>query len=155
MTDTDTGIRPVTAGEDLPAAIAAAAPRRWHDRATPWLLAAVLLAGGFLGGVAVQKTWGRVASPVASPSPDQRPSAGPGPRPGGGAPATTGTLQSVTATALTLRTGDGRTVTVRLGESTKIQQTATIAALTAGRAVTVQGNTGTDGTITATAVTAS
>lgn len=154
---------------ELPARLEAAAPRRWRNRATPWLVAAVLLTGGFLGGVEVQKTWGTTSPTTAAGSPgasqdgfagqvpDFTPASG---FPGGGFrngtdQETTGTLKSVTTTALTIRTKDGKTRTVKIAESTKIRQTVTIGKLKAGRPVTVQGSTAPDGTVTATAVTIS
>lgn len=167
MSDSDTEVLPGLTEEppdnaDLPGELRAAAPRKWWNRATPLLLGVFLLAGGFLGGVQVQKHYGRSPSPAASAVTRQMPGgvgfSGP---PGGGGfgmggtNATTGTLKSVTATALTVQTAAGRTVTVKIAESTKIQQTTTLAELAAGRSVTVQGATATDGSITATAVTAS
>ncbi|MFD0523854.1 DUF5666 domain-containing protein [Paractinoplanes durhamensis] len=126
-----------------------------------------LLAGGFLGGVVVQKHWGKTATAgstasSATRSGGQMPggmgaSGGPGGgfNPGGGGNATTGTLKSITAGALTMQTAAGKTVTVTIGESTKIQQTTTLATLKAGQSLSVQGATATDGSITATSVTAS
>lgn len=149
----DTEVMPAVAEPpdiaDLPGALAAAAPRRWWNRATPVLLAVFLLAGGFLGGVQAQKNWGKNAiAPVRQE---------PRPLPAGErkSEATSGTLTSVTTSAITIRTDAGRAVTVRIIEGTKIQQSTTLAELTAGRPVTVQGSTATDGSITATAVTVS
>ena len=68
MTDTDTTAVLPAVPDDLSAALAAAAPRRWSNRATPVLLGVLLLAVGFLGGVAVQKEWGRDAVPAPSAS---------------------------------------------------------------------------------------
>lgn len=67
MTD-DTVVLPIlAAGEPpadagLPGELRAAAPLRWSNKATPVLLAAVLLAAGFLGGVQAQQHWGRSTS---------------------------------------------------------------------------------------------
>jgi uncharacterized protein DUF5666 len=142
----------------LPAALAKAAPRRWTNRATPVLFCLVLLAGGFLGGVLVQKEWGKTTT-AAAQTPRQGgglPSGGPGFPPGPGqGEATTGTLTSVTANTLTLQTSAGRTVTVKIAETTKVLQTTTLPALRTGSPVTVQGSTATDGTITATEVSGS
>jgi hypothetical protein len=167
----DAGVpMPVVAAEapednELPGRLEATAPRQWRNRATPWLFAAVLLAGGFLGGVQVQKTWGKATtnSSGASQSARQTPgftppsgfSGGGGFRPGTESQETTGTLKSVTTSALTIRTSDGKTRTVKIAESTRIQQSVTIAKLKPGRPITVQGSTAADGTVTATAVTIS
>ncbi|NMO51860.1 hypothetical protein HH310_11730 [Actinoplanes sp. TBRC 11911] len=140
--------------DELPARLRAAAPRQWRNRATPWLFAAVLLAGGFLGGVQVQKTWGKPAADSsgasqAIPAPAFTPPAGTDIQ------ETTGMLKSVTTNALTIRTTDGRTRTVKIAESTRMRQSVTIAKLKPGRPVTIQGSTAADGTVTATAVTVS
>jgi hypothetical protein len=166
-TDTDTAVLPVVTDTadghgDLPAALEAAAPRRWWNRATPVLLGLLLIAGGFLGGVAVQKEWGsQAASATVQPQAGTRMPGGGGPsgapRERGGpaaAPSTTGTLTAVDGAALTVRTADGRTVNVKIVETTRVRRTAPLTTLTTGRAVTVEGSTATDGTITATEVTA-
>lgn len=162
-TDTDTDVlEPVSEPEapdnpDLPAELEKTAPRRWTNRATPVLFGLVLLSGGFLGGVAVDKQWGRHTTTTAAPTermPFAFPSGGP-PMAGGDREATTGTIESVTATGLTMKTTAGRTVTVKIADSTKVQQTVTLAKLQTGQSVTVQGSTATDGSITATSVTGS
>jgi len=158
--------------EDLPGRLSKAAPRKWFNRATPALLGAVLLAGGFLGGVAVQKQWGRASSSGGTSattaggggfagqmpggmSASGMPGGGFGGNTGAGGSTTTGTLKSVTSSALTMTTAAGKTVTVKISESTKVQRTTTLAELTAGQSLSVQGSTATDGSITATSVTAS
>ncbi|MFI5935160.1 hypothetical protein [Actinoplanes sp. NPDC051494] len=50
------------AGAGLAAELAKAAPRRWHNRGTVYLGAAVLLLGGFAGGLQVQKNYGTAAT---------------------------------------------------------------------------------------------
>ncbi|MFI5933600.1 DUF5666 domain-containing protein [Actinoplanes sp. NPDC051494] len=129
--------------EDLAGALAAAAPRRWRNGATPVLLAVVLVAGGFLGGVAVHRSTGSVAPAVRSPAARD------------GGQATAGTIQSVGDGTLTVRTADGRTVTVKVGGNAQVRATTTPAELTAGQNITVQGTTEADGTVTATSLTAS
>jgi len=150
----DTEVMPAVAEPpdtaDLPGALAAAAPRRWWNRATPVLLAGFLLAGGFLGGVQAEQNWGRTTAPVR-----QEPRTAPTGSVDRGSQSTSGTLTSVAPSAITIRTEAGRTVTVRIIEGTKVQQSTTLAKLTAGRPVTVQGSTATDGSITATAVSVS
>ena len=159
--------------DGLPGALAAAAPRRWTNRATPLFAATVLLAGGFLGGAVVQKQWGKseISPGRQTPRPEGGgvPSgfggpggaggfggqAGPNGRAGSGGQQTTGTLTAVTSTGLTLRTADGGTVTVKIAGGTQVLQPAPAAVLKEGQSVTVQGSTATDGSITATTVTAS
>jgi hypothetical protein len=48
--------------DDLTAELAAAAPKRWHNRATLVLGAVVLIVGGFLGGVQVEKHYGKTTT---------------------------------------------------------------------------------------------
>ncbi|GIE98917.1 hypothetical protein [Paractinoplanes rishiriensis] len=138
MTDTDTEVIPAV-DDDLSTALAAAAPRRWSNRATPLLLGLALLAGGFLGGVTVQKQFGGTrTSDVPVP-------------PG----ATAGTLQTVGTDSLTIRTTTGRTVVVKIAPDTRLQRPAVLTDLRTGQPVTVQGSTATDGTIAATVVSGS
>ncbi|MEU4242834.1 DUF5666 domain-containing protein [Actinoplanes sp. NPDC026619] len=165
MSDSDTEVLEPPVDEDLPAQLSKAAPRRWFNRATPVLLGVFLLAGGFLGGVGAQKHWGKTSSSGTSavtrsgsfsgqmPS-GMGASGGPGGGFGGGT-ATVGTIKSISASALTMTTAAGKTITVKIAESTKVQQTITVAKLKAGQSLSVQGSTATDGSITATSVTAS
>lgn len=176
MSDRDTEVLPGMTeeppdDEDLPTKLSAAAPRKWFNKFTPALTAVFLLAGGFLGGVFVQKQWGQESSAGATAAGSgsgfsgQMPSGmgasgfpgggGFGGTTGGGGNATTGTLKSVTASALTMQTSAGKTITVKIESSTTIQQTTTLAKLKAGQSLSVQGSTATDGSITATSVTAS
>jgi hypothetical protein len=175
MSDSDTEVIESSTEEppdnaDLPGRLESAAPRRWRNRATPALFGVFLLAGGFLGGVLVQKHWGKTTTTAttttaatsrgASGFSGQMPGAGASGAPGGfggpgGGTATTGILKTITTTALVIQTAAGKTVTVTIADSTKVQQTVTLAKLKAGQALTIQGSTGTDGAITATSVTAS
>ena len=50
--------------DDLTAELEAAAPKSWHNRATVVLGALVLVVGGFLGGVQVEKHYGQTATPA-------------------------------------------------------------------------------------------
>jgi hypothetical protein len=170
------------ADADLPGQLAAAAPRRWGNRATPVLLVLALMAGAFLGGVQVQRKWGATASSSSSSTsagarfpgrgassfprggfPGGGASGGPGfPRdsasagPGGGdETATVGTIKTLTATEMTIETSAGTTVVVKIADSTTISRMTTVADLKTGQSITVRGPAGPDGTVTATAVTAS
>jgi hypothetical protein len=157
---------------DLPGALAAAAPWRWWNRATPALLGVVLLAGGFLGGILVQQHWGKPTGSGSATTtgtdaartggergafPSGAPSGAAGfpGGPGAATESTVGTVKSITNGVFTLQTTAGTTVTVKIAESTRIQRSTTVAELTAGKSVTVQGGTATDGSITATSVTVS
>jgi Cu/Ag efflux protein CusF len=158
--------------DDLSAQLAAAAPKRWTDRATLILSALFLLVGGFLGGVQVQKHYG--SSSAANPR--GAPAAFTGRGLGGGAGAGTGTGTGSTASAspsaaATAQTGtiklvDGTTIyiqlasddvlTVRTGATTHVSvgSATKVSQLTVGTKVAVTGPTTADGTITATAITA-
>ncbi|MEV4278962.1 hypothetical protein [Actinoplanes xinjiangensis] len=172
--DTEVLARPSGTHPELDEALAAAAPRRWWNRTTLALLGAVLLAGGFLGGVQAHERWGAEEGPAGVPSGAGAPgglgglagaSRGPGgdasPGPGGGAqPATaggtSGTVKMVDGTTLYVQTPDGETITVRTGDDTtvKVSQTASLESITSGVPVTVEGVPDAEGVITATVVTA-
>ncbi|MFG1866738.1 hypothetical protein [Micromonospora arborensis] len=160
---------------DLRGALAAAAPRRWWNRATPVLGALVLVLAGFLGGVHVQQRWGEPSStagssragfpggfPTAFPGAAGRGQNGAGQNgagaPGGAtAPATTsGKVKLVDGGTLYVETADGTVVTVRTTDDTavRVAEVSKLTALKAGQSVTVQGGPAADGTVTATTVTA-
>ncbi|MFI9639082.1 hypothetical protein ACIG87_03295 [Micromonospora sp. NPDC051925] len=160
---------------DLTAALAAAAPRRWWNRTTLALGALVLVLAGFLGGVHVQQRWGEESStagsgragfpggvPTAFPGAAGRGQSGTGPG-GGGAPGgatasatTSGKVKLVDGDTLYVETADGTLITVRTTDATMVRtaKPSKLSALKAGQSVTVQGGSATDGTVTATAVTA-
>ncbi|WP_281895458.1 hypothetical protein [Micromonospora humidisoli] len=161
---------------ELTAALAAAAPRRWWDRTTLALGVLVLVLAGFLGGVHVQQRWGGAESgtagagragspggvPTAFPGVGGRGQSGVGPggagQPGGATAAatTTGTVKLVEGGTLYVETADGTVITVRTTDATAVRtaKASTLSALKAGQSVTVQGGPATDGTVTATTVTA-
>ncbi|WP_433797692.1 hypothetical protein [Actinoplanes sp. CA-252034] len=164
--------------DGLSAELAAAAPKKWWNKGTVALGVAVLLMGGFLGGVQAQKQWGATTS-AASGFPGggtgTRGAGGAGfPRtgasgaPGGNLPgaATTGTaaagsgatgkVKLVNGKTIYVETADGTVVTVKTDGSTTVN-TATrgkLGDVKAGQSITVEGATGDDGSVTATAVTA-
>jgi hypothetical protein len=165
--------------EDLASELAKAAPRRWWNRCTLVLGAVAVLLAGFLGGLQVQKHWGTAATASsnragfaganrnATGGYQGFPGAG---REGGGlgngtggapsasaaAAATTGTVKLVDGSTIYVQTPDGTVVTVKTTGTTTVQSAAksSLKNLKAGQAVTVQGPAGTDGTVTATSVTA-
>ena len=151
--------------DDLDARLAAAAPRQWANRATYVLLTLVIAVAGFVGGAQVQKHFG---TPAAAASGDTGgpagratgaagafPGAGAGRQsaaPGGqGARGITGTVKLVDGTTVYIETADGQTITVRTNGSTTVSTPGTLADITVGATVTVQGQT-TDGTVTATSI---
>lgn len=167
---------------DLAAELAAAAPRRWWNKATSYLGAAMLLVGGFAAGAYVQREYGRPASPSAGRStgvsgnaaaPFGRDSTGGangsaegGAGTSGGATgagsaagassATTGTVKLVDGTTVYVETAEGDVVTVRTDGETTVASAkpSSLKDLAAGDKVTVQGSSSGEGTVTATSITA-
>ncbi len=151
--------------EDLNSAIAHAAPKRWWNRTTLVLAGVVLLIGGFAGGAQVQKHWG--SSSAAAPS-----TSGGGAPTGAGMPsgmgafgqnqnraatpgsATAGTISKIDGDTVYVQTAAGEIVTVRASDTTTVSKstTATMADLTAGLKITVQGVADSEGVVTATAI---
>lgn len=127
------------------------------NRATKWLLAAVLVAGGFVGGIAAQQQWGTAETGTL-------PEGGFGaftegmdlPADAAAAPeTTTGTVVMVDGTTVYIETGDGATVIVETTEDTQVRssQAADLADLAEGDQVTVTGETAEEGTLSADEVT--
>jgi hypothetical protein len=135
-------------------------PRRPRRKAitplTGTLAAVIVAAGGFYGGVQVQKTHGATAAP--------RTAGGFTGGPPGGATAgrtssdaTTGTVSYVKGDVLYVKDSNGNTVKVKVTSDAKVNRTATAdaAKVHPGDSVVVEGTTGSSGTVTATSVTAS
>ena len=154
-------------------------PRRRPPSVTVLLGVAVLLVGGFVGGVQADRHWGATKSPdptalinqfaarrgaqggsggfgggqgvgqAAGRASGQR--GGQGGAGGGGG--TTGTVKLVDGSTIYVQTAGG-IVRVKTTGSTKvtIAKKSTTKALKAGSPVTVQGSAGQDGTVTATSV---
>lgn len=171
---------PAYEDDGLAADLAAAAPRRWWNRATLWLGAAVLLVGGFAAGAQTQKSYGSTADagvstrggagqggirggfpsgglPTAFRGGAQGTSGGQNGAgvPGGSGGGTTGTVKLVDGSTVYVQTASGDVVTVRTGARTavRIAKQGALKDLTAGDTVTVEGSTSDDGTVTATTVT--
>jgi hypothetical protein len=146
-------------GDDLTEQLAARAPRRLANRATAVLAGLVLLVGGFVAGAQVQKNFGPAASaPTTAPTGGRFAgglggAGGAAPSPTGGA--TTGTVKFVDGTTVYLTMPNGDVVTVKTDGSTSIQltQPGTVKDLAVGATVTVTGQTGGDGSVTATKIT--
>jgi hypothetical protein len=157
--------------DGLATELAKAAPRRWWNRGTVVLGALVLLLGGFLGGVQVQKNWGTAAATASNGRAGftglNRGTGAAGGYPGfagGAAPTaaataaagTSGTVQLIDGSTIYLKTADGTVVTVKTNGRTTVRTSArsTLKNVKAGDTVTVQGTPDADGNVTATAVTA-
>jgi hypothetical protein len=159
--------------DDLAAELAAHAPRRLWNKATVYLGAGALVVAGFLGGVQVQKNYGTAATTTTAPGAGRAGFAGNaaangyfGGQAGTGtgaagatgtaaAAATTGKVKLVDGTTVYVETSTGDVVTVKTGAQTQVKTstTTTLKNLAAGDTVTIQGATGSDGTVTATTVT--
>ena len=145
--------------------LAEAAPRRWRTRTTVVLACLVLLVGGFAGGLEVQKHWGSTGTATTGaglgatgfPQSGAGPGFGNGQAASGGTAAntTSGTVKLVDGDTVYITTSDGRTITVKTSGSTTVQTTqgGSISDLATGSTVTVQGQTGSDGSISASTIT--
>ncbi|MFY1696851.1 MULTISPECIES: hypothetical protein [unclassified Solwaraspora] len=156
--------------------LAAAAPRRWTNRVTPWLAAAALLAAGFAAGVAVPRDTGGTVTGAgqrqfgAGGLPGRADAAGQSgradaagaqatPTAAAGQPATataaaTGTVKLVDGATVYVETGTGAVVIVRTDDGTAVRVPGDLTGLTVGTAVTVEGETASDGTVTAASIVA-
>jgi len=137
-------------------------PRRHLGALTGTLLAGLLAAGTFAGGVLTQKSHDRGLLAGATVGRAGRAAAFAGGGFGGAGsgtaatgPVVIGTVVSSTATSLVVKNFAGRTVTVSLGEGTAVTRSTAVApaALRPGTAVSITGTTAPDGSVTATAVT--
>lgn len=143
--------RPVGA-EDLTAELKQT--KRSVNRLTLGLGAAVLLVAAFFGGVATHAALADEPAESARQVPGQggRPG-GTGPGQGGGLAArgTVGTIDRVEGADIYLKTPDGATIKVSTSDSTdvRVSQEGELADLEPGSTVVVQGDTGSDGTVTA------
>ncbi|WP_249714383.1 hypothetical protein [Rhizomonospora bruguierae] len=155
--------------DDLTEQLATAAPRRWWNRTTLYLAGALLLVAGFLSGLQVQKSYG--SSPGGNRGEGSFPAGAagafgrqgaPGQQGGGpgaagaGGGSTTGTVKLIDHGTVYVQTASGDVITVKTTGNTKVGVTRAgkLTDLKAGDSVTVQGSAGSDGTVTATAVTA-
>lgn len=138
-------------------------PRRRASRLTLGLLAGVVLVAGVLIGIQAQKAFGTPAASAPQwpesggrQQPDgNRQGFGGRRQPGGD---TVGTVQKVEGDKggkVYLKTMDGSTVTVSTGDSTTVQVTTpgSLSDLKPGAVVSVRGERGDDGTVTADTIT--
>lgn len=161
-----------TLDEEPPAWAAELAPRsrRGLHPVTVGLVAAVLVAGGFVGGVAVQRSHqsttsspsGRsfrfpaggstaAAVPGAQGTPGAGGGQGGGGFAGGGTPAVSGVVTGVGDGTLTVTPDSGSPVTVRVSATTTVSERGSTS-LQVGAQVQVMGTTTADGSVDATAV---
>jgi hypothetical protein len=124
------------------------------------LIAVVLVALGFTGGVLVQKSAG-AATTTTPAAAGARPNfagggQGRGGQAGGGAQPTVGEVSSKNGRTLYVKGSDGTTVKVRLDANAKVSRTAKASAhaIHPGDTVVVQGAKSANGTVKATSVTA-
>ena len=155
--------------DDLADELKASQPARRMSRTTFALGGALLIVGGFLGGVLVQKNVGTASTSAlpagAAAGVNARGgfggAAGVGAtaQPGTGAAAaastTTGTVTLVDGTTVYLTTADGQVITVKTSSTTtvRLEQAITLKDVAAGATVTVRGTANADGVITASQVT--
>lgn len=160
--------------DDLDAELAKAMRGRRLPPVTAALVLVLLLAAAFTAGVLVQKhhdkglassggaaTFSRLLAGRAGAGGTgaegfgafggAAPSAGPTASVTG-IPAVIGSVVRVQGRTLTVRNLGGRTITVHTSATTAVSGAASLAALTAGQNVAVDGSTAADGSVTATAV---
>ncbi|GAA2482535.1 DUF5666 domain-containing protein [Winogradskya humida] len=141
--------------DGLATELAKAAPRQWWNKVTIGLLGGVLLVGGFVGGLEVQKNYGTSATAAGRAGgaggaagrgnfggyggtngggfPGGGQNSGGGAAPGAAAPGasaaaagpTTGKIKLVDGTTIYVETSDGSVVTVRTSGDTKVQTAST------------------------------
>lgn len=149
--------------DDLSVGLARASSRPWLTKSTVILGALVLLTAGFLVGLQVAPSSGSVPAAFnrgALNGYAQQGGQGLGGRNGAGsgaaaANATTGKIKLVDGNTVYVELADGTIVTVKISDTTKIASSSvlTVKDLKAGASVTVQGQTGSDGTVTAGSIT--
>lgn len=146
--------------------LAAAANRRWWNRSTIVLAVVLLLVGGFVAGMEVQKAFGAEASATGPggfrgqggpTGPAAFPSGGSLRGGGQGGPgrtgASAGTVKLVDGTTIYLQTESGEVITVRTDGDTVVQVPGALKDLKAGDKVSVNGDTDTEGSVTASSLT--
>jgi hypothetical protein len=144
--------------DDLTEQLAARAPQRYTNKATIIFAGLVLLVGGFLAGAQVQKHFGATGgtgTPTTFPTSFRGGGFGGGAggnAAGGGGNATTGTVKLVDGSTVYVTTANGDIVIVHTNASTTVSQPGALKDLTPGATVTVNGQTASDGSVTATRI---
>lgn len=155
-----------TAGiDDLAVGLARAERKPWVTRSTMILGGLVLATAGFIGGLQAGGTADAATTtglPAGGRGGYGMPGGFAGMQPGGQGTqgqttrnATTGTVKLVQGNTVYVELADGTIVTVKVTDSTTVQSSTKIAVkdLKAGASVTVQGQTGSDGSVTAGSIT--
>lgn len=129
--------------------------RRFFNRKSAALAAAITCAAGFYAGIRVEKT--QLGSAATIPTASQAATgAGSGARPGflGGGNASIGTVSSVNGNTIYLSDTSGNTVKVTLSSATKVTKSQSVSksSVRPGDTVVIQGAKNSNGTITATSV---
>lgn len=121
--------------------------KRPLNKLTVALVAAVLLAGAFFGGIATHAAVADEPQPAARPGLQGRGAPGQGQLARG----TVGTIDRIEGADIYVKTPDGRTVKVSTSDSTEVRvsQPGELSDLAQGDTVIVQGDTGSDGTVAA------
>ncbi|KAB1934437.1 hypothetical protein F8271_23410 [Micromonospora sp. ALFpr18c] len=146
--------------------LAAAANRRRWNRTTIVLAVALLLAGGLVAGIEVQKEFG--TQPSAAGPGGFRGQGGftpPTALPGGGSVAggtqgrpqrantTTGTVKLIDGSTVYLQTESGEVITIRTNGDTSVRVPGQLKSFKTGDKVSVDGATDANGSVTASSVT--
>ncbi len=140
--------------------------RRWLNRKSAALAAVITCAGGFYGGVRVEKSQLGSTATAATPAAAGAGATGgagggagardafAGGAAGGGGNASFGTVSSVNGNTIYLTDSSGNTVKVTLSSATEITKNESVskASIRPGDAVVIQGVKSSSGTITATSV---
>ena len=139
--------------DDLSALLA----KREHakpNRLTWVLITVLVLLVGFVGGALANQKFGSSSGTSGFPSTGAFPAMGTFPGAGAAGTATIGTVKLVDGTSLYVTTTNGETVKVKVPPTVKVtaQQAVPLSELASGSTVIVHGDTGTDGTVTATTV---
>ncbi|MFI6094382.1 hypothetical protein ACIA8G_02445 [Lentzea sp. NPDC051213] len=120
----------------------------------------VLAIVAFVGGVFVQKSFGAAETPArqtaAGRVPGGTPPSGAQQRPNGGfGRGTAGTIDHIEGTTVFVKTQNGEIVKVSTSDTTKVEITSAgkLADLKAGQQIVVQGQAGTDGTVSGQTIT--
>ncbi|MEV5558316.1 hypothetical protein AB0L44_32075 [Nonomuraea wenchangensis] len=167
MSKLDSSPFPDDLGEEL-----AAEPRQGRSKVTLALAAGVVLVAGILIGIQAGKLFGGGDASAAAGG--QRQAGGTGQQQGGGPPGygqqrnggfpgggqrmgggTFGTVEKVEDGKVYIKTADGKTVTVTTTDQTTVQisKPGKVTDLEQGSDVTVRGEQGADGSVTASAIT--
>jgi Domain of unknown function (DUF5666) len=135
--------------------------RRWFNRKSAALAAAITCAAGFYAGISIEKgQLATAATPTTAAASTSGARTASGARPGflggarGGGNASIGTVSSINGKTIYLTDTAGNTVKVTLSSATKITKSESVsrASIRPGDTVVIQGAKGSNGTLTATSV---